>query len=126
MLLLSCWTTLLSFRPLFSSLITGLLICWLTNWGFLKFKWIIFKWISTIAQILFGTFWLGPWTNGSTAISDAERSLAFQNLTYLNFREMSNYFGSIQVLLLIVVVFISVFKPWGGEKKGQILVFNLT
>ena len=38
------------------SLITGILLCWLTNWGFFKFNWIIFKLISTIAQILFGTF----------------------------------------------------------------------
>jgi len=97
----------------FGSLITGLLICWLTNWGFFKFNWVIFKWISTIAQILFGTFWLGPWTNGATAISDAERAITLKNQTYLYFREMNNYFGSIQVLLLIVVVFISVFKPWG-------------
>lgn len=47
------------------SLITGILLCWLTNWGFFKFNWIIFKLISTIAQILFGTFFgsLDQWSD---------------------------------------------------------------
>lgn len=105
----------------FGSLITGLLLCWLTNWGFFKFTWVIVKWISTIAQIIFGTFWLGPWTNGAAAVSDAERALALQNPTYLYFREMNNFFGSIQVMLLIVVVFISVLKPWGKTKPKETL-----
>jgi uncharacterized membrane protein len=100
------------------SFITGVLLCWLTNWGFFKFKWIIFKWIQTIAQILFGTFWLGPWTNGAVFIADTERTLALQNQTYLYFREMTNYFGSIQTLLLIIVVFISILKPW-GKRNAQ-------
>jgi len=95
------------------SLITGLLICWLTNWGFFKHKWVIVKWIMTIGQILFGTFFLGKWTNGATAIADMKRALSLQNQTYLYFREMSNNFGSVQAFLLIVVIFISVLKPWG-------------
>jgi uncharacterized membrane protein len=97
----------------FGSLLTGLLFSMFTNWGFFKFNWVIFKWIATVAQIIFGTFWLGPWTNGATAIANTERAQSLYNAQYLYFREMSNYFGSIQVLLLIVVVFISVFKPWG-------------
>lgn len=101
----------------FGSLITGLLICWLTNWGFFKFKWVIFKWISTIAQILFGTFCLGPWTNGVVAVSNAERAKALQNHTYTYFREMSNYFGVLQTLLLVIVIFISVIKPWMKKQK---------
>lgn len=99
------------------SLITGILLCWLTNWGFFKFNWIIFKLISTIAQILFGTFFLGPWTNGATAIAGAERVLALQNTAYLYFRQMSNYLGAVQIMLLIAVIFISVLKPWGKRTK---------
>ncbi len=101
----------------FGSLITGILLCWLTNWGFFKFNWIIFKWISTIVQILFGTFFLGPWTNGATAIAGAERALALQNTTYLYFKQMNNCFGAVQMILLIAVIFISVLKPWGKRDK---------
>lgn len=97
----------------FGSLITGLLFSLFTNWGFFKFKWVIFKWVATVAQILFGTFWLGPWTNEATAISYTERALALQNAAYLYDRRMALYFGIAQILLLVIQVFISVFKPWG-------------
>ncbi|MDD3653480.1 MAG: DUF2269 family protein [Desulfotomaculaceae bacterium] len=99
-------------------LITGFLISWLTQWGFLKYNWVIFKWIATVAQILFGTFYLGPWVNGALAIADAERINALQNTNYLYFKEMNNFLGSIQVALLIVLVFISVLKPWGKRNKA--------
>jgi uncharacterized membrane protein len=100
----------------FGSLITGLLISLYTNWGFFKFNWVIFKWAATLAQIIFGTFWLGPWTNSATAISDLERGLALQNNTYLYDKQMGAIFGGIQVLLLITQVLISAYKPWG--KRG--------
>lgn len=100
----------------FGSLITGLLLSLYTNWGFFKFNWVIFKWAATIAQILFGSFCLGPWTNGAAFISDLERGLALQNSEYLHDKQMGAIFGGIQVLLLIIQVFISVYKPWG--KRG--------
>ncbi|ACV61639.1 conserved hypothetical protein [Desulfofarcimen acetoxidans DSM 771] len=100
----------------FGCLITGLLICWLTNWGFIKFNWVIVKWAATVAQILFGTFFLGPWVNGATAIADADRIHALQNTAYLYDRHMNNIWGSIQVAFLVVLVFISVFKPWGKRE----------
>lgn len=45
------------------SAVTGTLLCWLTVWGFFKFYWVITKWLMTTVLIIFGTFWLGPWTN---------------------------------------------------------------
>lgn len=103
----------------FGCLISGLLFCWLTQWGFIKFNWVIVKWVATIAQIIFGSFWLGPWTNGSTAIADADRIHALQNATYLHDRHMNNIWGSTQVALLIVLIFISVLKPWGKRDKND-------
>lgn len=101
------------------SLITGLLICWLTNWGFTRFNWVMVKWVVTIALVLFGTFWLGPWLNGATAMADAERALALQNSTYLYYRQMNLIFGSAQALILVILIFITALKPWGSRKKNQ-------
>lgn len=101
------------------TLITGLLFSLLTNWGFVKHNWIIFKLIITVVQILFGTFFLGPWVNGFTAISDAERLQALQNAVYLYDTRMNMYWGSLQVLMLIFVVFISVYKPWGKRQDKK-------
>ncbi len=102
----------------FGSLITGLLFSLFTNWGFFKFKWVSFKWAATVAQILFGTFWLGPWTNGATAIADAQRALAFHDPTYLYDSRMALNFGIVQILLLIAQVFVSVIKPWSRKVSG--------
>lgn len=98
------------------TLVTGLLYSWLTRWGFFKFNWLIVKWVVTVAQILFGTFFLGPWVNGSVAIANTERLQALQNPVYLHFSQMNKYFGSLQVSLLAVLVLISVFKPWGKRR----------
>ncbi|SHK46865.1 DUF2269 family protein [Desulforamulus aeronauticus] len=98
-------------------LITGILFSWLTNWGFFKFNWIVVKYIINIAAILFGTFFLGPWVNGMEAISKVERLLSLQNVTYLHYAKMNIYFGTLQALILILAVFISVFKPWGKKKR---------
>lgn len=100
------------------TLLTGALISWWTNWGFVKYKWVIVKWAVGLAQMLFGTLFLGPWTNGATAIVKAERAMALHNNLYLYYREMNLYCGSIQLALLIVLVFISVIKPWGKRIKN--------
>ncbi|MCF8095947.1 MAG: hypothetical protein K9J79_11375, partial [Desulfobacteraceae bacterium] len=50
-------------------LITGLIYSSLSNWGFFKHKWLIFKWIVTVAAILSGTFFLGPWETKMMEIS---------------------------------------------------------
>lgn len=101
----------------FGCLVTGIMFSWLTNWGFFKFNWIIVKYIINIAAILFGTFFLGPWVNGIEAISNVERLSALQNITYLHYGKLNLYFGSLQAFILIVAVFISVFKPWGNRGK---------
>ncbi len=79
------------------ALLTGLLLC-------------------SIGQTLFGAFFLGEWIKQARAIADAQRGLALQNQEYLHFMDIYNYGGSIQALLLIVTIFILVFRPWGVKK----------
>ncbi|RYD02224.1 hypothetical protein N752_25775 [Desulforamulus aquiferis] len=98
----------------------------MTNWGFFKFHWLTVKWVITVGTILFGTFWLGPWVNGMTSIADLERSGAFDNPTFLHFRNMNAWFGSTQALLLVLTVFISVFKPGAsGEKVSNCIMYYM-
>lgn len=94
------------------SLLTGLLISWLTDWGFFTFKWVTVKWIATVAMIIFGTFWLGPWLNGMEAIVEIERGAAIHNATYVYNQQMNMLAGPIQAALLVFLVVISVLKPW--------------
>ena len=106
------------------SLLTGLLISWLTPWGFFKWRWITLKWILTIGVILLGTFGLGPWVNGMTELSAADRLTVLQNPTYDNYRQMLRFFSSPILLMLITMVLVSVIKPWGRSKSEAARIKN--
>jgi len=101
------------------SLLTGLLFSCFTNWGFFKFNWITVKWFFTVASILSGTFFLGPWNNTAVSISYTERLFSLDNPVYLHCKLMLSIFGVLQAAVLIFLVFISVLKPWGNAKQGR-------
>lgn len=96
----------------FGCLITGLLYSSFSHWGFFKHNWLIFKWIVTIAAILFGTFFLGPWETEMMEISGKLGSSSLIDQAYQYSEKMNFIFGAIQGLVLIVTLFISIFKPW--------------
>lgn len=102
------------------SVLTATLLCWVTNYGFVKFYWVIVKWILTIALIIFGTFWLYPWSETATSISDTQGLRAFENQLYM-FDTKGVLIGCIvQVLFLFVIIGISVLKPWGRRSLNNL------
>ncbi len=100
-------------------LLTGLIYGIWSNWGFFKHNWLTVKWVMTVAQIIFGTFWLGPWLNGNAAIAAAERASALANPVYIHNHAMNAFWGVAQVSLLVVMVAVSVLKPWKSAKKRR-------
>jgi hypothetical protein len=99
------------------SCLTGLLYSHLTKWGYLKYYWVIAKWIFTIIFIVIGFFWLIPWLNNMLEASNAIR--------YAHMVDSSNFdvdmtyhlaMTVVQTFLLFFVVVISIFKPWGRTK----------
>ena len=100
----------------FGCLITGIIYAVFSNWGFLKHNWLIYKWIVTVSAILFGTFYLGPWETVMMEISGRLGISALSDPSYLYNQQMNLIFGALQCLVLMVTVFISIFKPW--KKKG--------
>ncbi len=100
----------------FGCLLTGLLYSLLSNWGFFKHTWLIFKWVVTVVAILFGTFFLGPWETTMMEISGKLGLAALSDQAYLYNERMNIIFGALQGLVLIVTVFISIFKPWKSKK----------
>lgn len=101
------------------SLVTGGFLCWLSVWGFVKFYWVITKWVATVTLIVFGTFWLGPWTNTATAIADLERSKALTNPVFMFDSRAAAIGGAIQSISILVIIFISVIKPWGKRNTDK-------
>jgi uncharacterized membrane protein len=100
----------------FGCLITGLIYSIFSNWGFFKHNWMIFKWVVTVTAILFGTFYLGPWETRMMEISGNLGMSALDAPSYLYNQKMNLIFGTLQCLILMITVFISIFKPWKKKK----------
>jgi hypothetical protein len=68
---------------------------------------------------LFGTFFLGPWETAMMGISGKLGITSSNNPEYLYNEKMNLIFGTIQILVLMITIFISIFKPWksGIAKK---------
>lgn len=99
------------------TLFTGLLYSLTTPWGWFKHHWITVKWIITVAGILFGTFFLGPWLNSLPELLRAKGGEAFQDTLYLHNKKMLEIFGLIQFASLLFAFVISTLKPWGKPLK---------
>jgi hypothetical protein len=87
------------------SCLTGLIYSHLTQWGYLKYYWIMVKWIFTITFIVIGFFWLIPWLNNMLEVTDSS--------SYDVAMSVHLAMTVLQTVLLFFVVIISVFKPWG-------------
>ncbi|MDC0336445.1 hypothetical protein OAN24_06100 [Pseudodesulfovibrio sp.] len=101
----------------FGCLLTGLAYSLLTRWGFFRHGWMILKWAVTISAILFGTFYLGPWETRMMEISGELGSTALADPAYLYNQRMNLIWGTVQVTLLMITVFVSIFKPWKNRGK---------
>lgn len=102
------------------SVLTATFLCWLTNYGFTKFWWVISKWFLSIALIIFGTFWLYPWSNSAEAIAQEQGLAAFTNRLY-SWDVRGVLIGTIvQGIVLFIIIGISVIKPWGRRKTNQV------
>lgn len=102
------------------SLLTGLALCAITPWGFVKHWWVVVKGLMTVSFIVFGTIALGPWLNKSAEIATAAAShaaLAEQGSTadplYQRLSDLLSAGIPPQFFLLLFVVVISYVKPWG-------------
>ena len=101
------------------SAVTGFVICKTTSWGFTRYRWIIVKAILTIAAILIGTALLGPWQIQMVKLSGQMENTRVIDTSYDLIRSLFTLVGSLQVLMLICILAISAFKPWGRRLSGQ-------
>jgi len=95
---------------------TGLIYNIWTHWGFFKHKWIVSKWIMAIMQGLFGMFVLVPCIDTNVVIADHLRDAALTDPAFLYNTQILQIVGTIQSLFLVLVIVISVQKPWKKKK----------
>ncbi|MDR2949912.1 MAG: DUF2269 family protein [Prevotella sp.] len=99
------------------TVLIGILYGIKSNWGFFKHKWITVKWIVSIIVIVVGTFYLSPMLDANLELSDTQRNLAMSNAEMISRENQIFYCGCISSITLILLVIISVFKPWKAKKK---------
>jgi len=86
----------------------GLILSWKSNWGFFKFKWLVFKLIVGTSLLLFGVFFLGPWVMASDAILEQGDWNTYQIV-----QAKLGVSMTIQLVIILLVIIVSTTKPWG-------------
>ncbi|GAB4365137.1 MAG: hypothetical protein Kow0042_04190 [Calditrichia bacterium] len=96
--------------------VSGLVFSLFTHWGFMRFYWIMVKWIGIIILAVIIMVWAGPAFNGMAALSDVFRETVYNKSQYqqLHTRGISAIVG--QLLFLVGIVIVSVWKPWGMRR----------
>lgn len=97
------------------SLLIGALYGLKTKWGFFKHRWVTVKWILTVAGIVVGTLWLGPWIDALPPMSEKLGLAALADPEYAWRKSANSWLALVQVAALLFMTAISVLKPW--EKR---------
>jgi hypothetical protein len=95
------------------SLITGILLAWLTQWGLLRFYWIIAKEIMTVSIIILDQAII-RWNGSAIALTTAQAA----SPAYVSVRNLLLAGIIVRLVLLLAIVVISIFKPWGQRKSA--------
>ena len=101
------------------SLITGLLLCWKSNWGFFRHWWVIVKLFVTIVVIAFCIIVSGPAAEELAELSQTLGMEALHNEFFLNKKILIAIVQPAISALLIFLAYLSVFKPWSKRKPAQ-------
>ena len=101
------------------SLITGVLLCWKSNWGFFRYWWVIVKLLVTIVVIAFCIIVSGPAAEELIELSRTFGMEALRNEIYLNRKILIAIVQPTISALLIFFAYLSVFKPWSKRKSTQ-------
>jgi hypothetical protein len=100
-------------------IITGLLLSWLTPWGFFKHKWVIYKIAGTAVYLLISFALVQPLVGNLVALAEAGGLRALQNPEYLSTWNWVIILGTVNTLLLISALFVSAIKPWEKREGAE-------
>jgi hypothetical protein len=98
------------------TVLTGILLSVLTQWGLIRFYWIIVKEIVSVLCITGGVI-ISGWNNDAILLTASQGLQAFHNPHYLTNRTQMIIAICFQLIFLSGVIVISVFKPWGQRKR---------
>jgi uncharacterized membrane protein len=101
------------------TLITGILLSWLTPWGFFKHKWVMYTMAMVALDLLLGQIVGGSAGSKLAALAGTEGLSALQNPEYISAWYRIIIVGFVCSLLLISAAFVSVLKPWRKRTEAE-------
>ncbi|WP_426450938.1 hypothetical protein ACP26L_02515 [Paenibacillus sp. S-38] len=99
------------------TVVTGVLLSVLTHWGLLKYYWIIAKEGLTAAAAALGIAGMYIWSGRAASITAAQGMDAWTNPAFTANNAMLFTGIALQLLSLIAMFALSVFKPWGPRRR---------
>lgn len=93
------------------ALISGLVLCAVTPWGFTRYWWVLLKLVLTVAVIVYSTVGVGAWVEMSivaTVGADVESPMAGRLA----------YGALLNIAAFLLMTWVSVAKPWGTTPWG--------
>jgi hypothetical protein len=100
-------------------LLTGLVYAQFTRWGYVKYYWVIAKWLSTLVFVLAGFLWIVPWLDRLKESSTILRDQVTIDPSFSAPMFLHVAMAGVQALLVLFIVIISVLKPWGRTGYRQ-------
>ncbi|WP_239696803.1 hypothetical protein [Paenibacillus oryzisoli] len=99
------------------TIVTGVLLSLGTHWGLAKYNWIIAKEVLTVVAVIIGPIGMYIWTlKGISLMTDVGAESAYQGAYVSNMFWLFIGIG-LQLLSLIAMYLLSIFKPWGKRKS---------
>lgn len=104
------------------SAVSGMLLSWKTKWGFFNHWWIVVKLVVTMIMLAIGAGYLGPAINETESMLKGVRldtELMTETMQGMDYRSINSAviaIGWSQIVVLAIIMWISVFKPWGKTK----------
>ncbi len=98
------------------SLITGILFSARTNWAFFKRNWITIKYAINIIPIPTGALIFLPHLRGMIDIAKNNPANALSSPIFIYDRNVDVIFLAVQLALVVVALYLSVFKPRIGAR----------
>jgi hypothetical protein len=98
------------------SILTGGILA-ASYWGFTRFYWVLLKELVSLSLVVNGATWLEPIEKKAASYISTQGSDALQNLQYLHVREQILWTLAIWIFVMVGMVYISKFKPWGKIRR---------
>ena len=94
-------------------IVTGLMFSLFTSWGAFRLWWVSLKWVLLTVLGLALPLWVAPHVGAMTALSDAMSGEVSGSAVYAAHVEAVLLASGLQAAVLVGIVVLSVFKPWG-------------